>query len=108
MHKCRVGAVIVSGGRVVAVGHNELRGFRCPTKKRWENSLHAEQKAILRLLTKGRLHHLVGATIYVSRIKADGTYGMAKPCSYCYQLIQAVGIKEIVYTTEMGTNSLKL
>ena len=103
IHRARMGAVITKGRRILSVGHNEMRGYRkCPSKRRWVNSLHAEQAAILKLLNKGKIYELSGATIHVTRIKRDGNVGMARPCETCEELIRAVGIKRVIYTNDLG------
>lgn len=103
--RARIGAVVSKGGRVLSVGCNEIRGYKTRTKKKWFDSVHAEQKAILELLMKGRQHDLVRATIFVSRITRDGELALAKPCPICQELIKAVGIKRVYYTTTSGTES---
>jgi deoxycytidylate deaminase len=102
----RVGAVITKSGGIISTGFSKTnRGSRIITSefKCWESSLHAEADAILKILKTDKIDKLVGATIYVSRLKADGKCGLAKPCKYCNQLIQSVGIKKVVYTTNDGT-----
>lgn len=103
-HRTRVGAVITKGGRIFSTGFNELRYYRkLPTKKPWDNSLHAEGKAVMRLLRTGRQTDLINASIYISRVKKDGTPGLAKPCKFCEELIRAVGIRKVFYTTDEGS-----
>ncbi len=93
----RLGAVIVKGNRVLSTGHNrigycELNDFKC--------SKHAEMDAILKLLRKTKgLSSLSGSTIYDSRINHKGETLLAKPCKKCFALIQSVGIKRVIYTT---------
>lgn len=105
--RAKMGAVITKGNRILATGHNSVRFYRNPRglkiNRVWENSLHAEQAAILKLLNSRRQHELVGATIFVSRIRGNGEPGLAKPCEVCQGLITAVGIKKVVYTTDIGT-----
>jgi tRNA(Arg) A34 adenosine deaminase TadA len=40
------------------------------------------------------------ATLYISRLKLDGTTAMARPCSWCMQFIQSNSIYRVVYTTD--------
>ena len=91
----RVGAVIVRKGTVVGRGFNQLR-HTSKAKTEWPNSLHSEVAAILdtsrRLLSK--------STIYIYRVKKDGTQGLAKPCDYCMSLIKFCSLKTIVYSTD--------
>lgn len=107
--RARVGAVIANKHKILSSGCNELRGFNIhSSKKKWENSLHAEQAAILKLLKQNKQRELVGSVIYVSRIKKDGSMGLAKPCSFCDALIRAVGIKKVVYSTETSVETYKV
>ena len=104
--RARMGAVIANKGRILSSGINEIRCYKlCPTPRKWKNSRHAEQSAILDLLKKGRGHELVGSTLFVSRVSKTGKPMLAKPCSFCQDLILAVGIKRVTYTTENGTSS---
>ena len=65
--------------------------------------------AILKLLRKGDgLSSLSGATIHVSRVNLNGNPALAKPCNKCLDLIKSVGIKKIIFTTDSGTEEIKL
>lgn len=95
--RARVGAVITKGGRVLASACNKLRYSR-RNDRPWP-SMHAEESAILKVLRHpAGLRKLQGATLYVSRVKKDGTCGLAKPCKDCQDLIDSVGIKKVIYT----------
>ena len=91
----KVGAIIVRKGTVVGRGFNQLRHTN-KVKTEFPNSLHAEVAAILS--TSRRL--LAKSTIYVYRVKKDGTQGLAKPCDYCAALIKFCSLKTIVYSTD--------
>jgi tRNA(Arg) A34 adenosine deaminase TadA len=41
-----------------------------------------------------------GSTLYIARLKLDGTIAMARPCSWCMQHIQKNDIYRVVYTTD--------
>lgn len=96
--KHRLGAVIVKGNRILAVGHNQLR----PSSITKTETLHAEAAAILKLLKDNRLHDLAGADLYVTRFTRSGRIGMAMPCPSCQELIRSVGISTVYYTTDTG------
>lgn len=99
-HRHRLGAVVVRGHRILATGSNSIRY----SKEIKEGTLHAEEAAILKLLKSRRQHLLSGADIYVSRVRPNGTVGLARPCDRCMDLIQSVGISRVFYTTnEQGT-----
>lgn len=95
--RARIGAVIVKGGRVLSTGFNQIRYTRL-NQREWP-SLHAEEDAILKVLKQPNgLERLAGGTIFVSRILKNGSTACAKPCKKCQKLIDAVGIKKVVYT----------
>ncbi len=95
--RARMGAVITKGGRVIACSTNKTRYSRNAASD--FATTHAEEGAILQVLRKPNgLQLLNGATIYVTRIKKDGTCGLAKPCPNCQALINSVGIKKVIHT----------
>lgn len=100
----KLGATIVKGHRILATGFNQLRSSSV-TKT---NTLHAEAAAILQLLKERRLEDLSGAELYVTRFTRGGAVGLARPCSQCMALIRSVGIAEVHYTTDVGTESMKV
>lgn len=91
-HRCldnrhRLGAVIVSGGRIISKAHN-LR------------TRHAEHRAVSPVWKS----ELKGATIYVARPLhiQPGAVGMARPCHKCLKLLREVGIVKVVYSNDSG------
>jgi deoxycytidylate deaminase len=101
----RLGAVITKGQRVLSTGYNQLA--YCPLNK-FKVSKHAEMDAILKLMRKPNgLSSLAGSTLYVSRLTKRGT-GLARPCSKCWDLMLAVGISKVIYTTSTGTITEKV
>jgi deoxycytidylate deaminase len=95
----RLGAVIVRGHRVMSTGSNSIRY----SKEIGKSTLHAEEAAIIQMLKSNRQHLLVGSELYVSRVRPNGTVGLAKPCSRCMDLILSVGISRVHYTTNDKT-----
>ena len=99
-----MGAVVVKGNRVLSTGSNRVgRGCALIKEKRWDNTLHAEAHAILKLLKKKRLHDLAGADLYVTRVNRVGHSMLSAPCPFCLNLAMSVGISKIYYTTNEGT-----
>lgn len=92
----KLGAVIVKHGRILSTGFNEMRW----NKKLRKNNIHAEEAAIVKLLTEKRQHDLVGADIYVTRFTKGGRVGMARPCWNCARLIATCGLRRVYYTTD--------
>lgn len=99
-----IGAVVFKGKRIYGSGHNGIRSSSISMKhKKWEESLHAEQAALLNL----DWNKLKGFSILVYRIGKNGELGMAKPCEMCQKLIKHVGIKNVYYTTREGEIKLE-
>lgn len=102
----KLGAVITKGGRILATGHNHKGYSKYVKHSATSNSIHAEEAAIAVLLRENRLHDLAGATLYVSRRTPGNRVALALPCSRCFSLIKAVGIKKVCYTTDEGTEEM--
>lgn len=100
--KHRLGAVIVKGGRVLSVGTNAIRYTKYLPNRKYPESVHAEEAAIVRLLQSRRQDDLVGADIYVCRVNRNGQPRLARPCPSCEALIHAVGIRNVYWTTNDG------
>jgi len=92
---CRVpmAAMVVRGGRPIAIGNNK-KGYRgC--------SLHAEVDALRQLRYQKRRGR--GCTVIVARFRADGSYGLAKPCANCIEFMKSEGVSDVAWTTTRGT-----
>jgi len=92
---CRVpmAAMVVRGGRPIAIGNNK-KGYRgC--------SLHAEVDALRQLRYQKRRGR--GCTVIVARFRADGSYGLAKPCANCIEFMKSEGVSDVAWTTARGT-----
>lgn len=92
----KLGAVIVKGSRILAVGYNSLR----PSSLLGTHTLHAEAAAVLKLLKARRLSDLAGAEMYVTRFTRGGAVGIARPCHDCQRLLASVGIRSVHYSTD--------
>lgn len=97
-HKQHIGAIVSKGQRILSTACNAVRYKRGSFTKKWINSLHAEQAAILQIDDK----QLKGASITVVRILKNGTLGNACPCPICRELIISKGLKEVRYSNENG------
>jgi deoxycytidylate deaminase len=96
------GAVVVKSGRVLGTGYNKDRNhprFVSPEHIKTDCSFHAEELAI-----RDAGENLKGAKIYVARVNRHGHDRDSQPCPRCLSLIQSVGIKKIIYTSEKGTH----
>lgn len=109
--KARLGAVLIYKGKVMSVGWNSTktsplqrqlnryRGYDVDASEA-HNTLHAE----VACLTKARDLDIDWgrASIFVYRVKKDGSPGLSYPCKGCMALIKSMGIKNIYFSTENG------
>lgn len=94
-HKFPMAAVLVKGNRILSWGNNRIKTH--PIQKNYDfdcNSLHAEIDALIR----APYGQIKGATIYVCRRQVNGNYGLAKPCSGCYETLKNYEIKKVIYS----------
>jgi len=86
-----LGAVIVSGSKIISVGANKLKTH--PKSTHPYQSLHAEMAAII-----SAHQDLSKCDIYVYRETKQGVQAMAKPCIYCQTMIKEAGIRTVYYS----------
>jgi deoxycytidylate deaminase len=94
-----VGSLVQSlpkGNRVISSAPNKYRNN--PLVDPVNATVHAEIAAIKAAGGKD----LKGLTIYIARVAKNGKTAMARPCSNCMKVIVAEGIREIVYTNDIG------
>lgn len=60
--------------------------------------LHAEIATLAKALKRISLGELNNSTLYVARLRADGTWGNAKPCEGCARAIDAFGLRKVIHT----------
>ena len=88
-------------GRVLSIGKNSYtkthtlmytlaRQVHESTEKVY---LHAEVNAILKCRELHNAHKIL-----ITRIKKDGSYGLAKPCKICERAIKLAGIEIVEHT----------
>lgn len=97
------GSVVAKGRKVLGTAPNKFRNH--PLVDEQNVSDHAEH-AVLRELLKVRAD-LRGCTIYIARINKAGVTTMSRPCEDCMVLIIQAGIKEFVYTNDVGGYSIE-
>lgn len=93
------GAVVVRGGSVLGTGYNKDRNHPMivsPEHIKTDCSTHAEEVAI----RDAGEDNVRGAVIYVARVNREGKDRDSKPCSRCSALIERVGIKRVVFTSQ--------
>ena len=96
------GAVVVKGGRVLGTGYNRNRNHPrivSPEHIKTDCSFHAEEIAI-----REAGENLKGAIIYVARVNKQGKDRDSMPCPRCLSLIEEVGIKRVVHTSQREHN----
>jgi tRNA(Arg) A34 adenosine deaminase TadA len=102
-YRWKHGAVVAKGNKVLGFAPNKFRN--APLVDEHNVSEHAE-RATLRELLKCR-DDLRGCTIYIARIAKAGNTTISRPCTDCMAAIISAGIKEVVYTNEMGSYSVE-
>lgn len=114
----RIGAVLVYGNKIIAVGYNNSKTnpmqkhYNLYRKfKRYESSNNGSVHAEGLILIKTRFLDLDWnrTTLYLYRERKDGSIGLAKPCPGCQIALSERGIENIYYTDdsqEKGWNKL--
>ena len=90
----RLGAVGIRNDGALVSSTNGPSPFPCP-------EVHAEARLCNKLTP--------GSTVWVARIRHDGTLGMARPCHTCQKRLRSSGVRRVVYTisdTEHGVLDL--
>ena len=105
--KFRLGAALVSRNAVIRVGFNQM-GKTHPLMNKylaqhgdppdWSPGLHAEVHACLGINPT----LLVGAALYVARVRKDGKIALAKPCGICARFLVGVGIGTVCWSNPWG------
>jgi deoxycytidylate deaminase len=101
--KFRVGAVLTKGNSIMGLGCNDMskshplmteysRGTRKPLIR-----VHAELAAC-----RGWKPDEVDKrfSLYIFRVRKDGTQGLAKPCDTCFRIIQEAGVHRIYFSLD--------
>lgn len=91
-------AAAVHGGRIVAVSVNALRNS--PMQVSWESCSRHAEAALARA-------DIAGATVYVARIRRDGSTGIARPCRRCMDVLTRAGARQVVWTAENGSAGME-
>lgn len=110
--KTKLGCVLIYHGNVLTVGWNtkdkehplqkELNAYRdynYGSGKRTD-SIHAEMMAMIK--ARNLDVNFAKVSLFVVRVKKDGSFGMARPCAACEAMIRRLGIVNVYYTTDSG------
>jgi deoxycytidylate deaminase len=110
--KFRVGAVLIKGNSIMGMGCNDMTkshplmteyssGTRKPLIK-----VHAELAACRGWTPKEVDNRF---SLYIFRVRKDGSQGLAKPCDTCFRIIQEAGVSRIYFSMDdEGYGDLKL
>ena len=97
----RVGAFLLYKNKLVSKGFNSYKTH----PKQWEYRgdrdaacLHAEVDCIIRAINKGYGDRLNKCSLFVVRVKKDGSLGLAKPCKGCTKIINDYQIKQVIWS----------
>lgn len=93
----KVGAVAVSGGRVIGVACNKGRNHPSVLEDediKSQASICAERRLLALLGDRAK-----GAIIYVARAKKNGNFGLSEPCDRCKEALSHANIKKVVYSS---------
>lgn len=97
----KMGAVLFKGPRILSSGHNEIRGNGKihPKYKYFDNTIHAEQAAILSLKDWSKAKN---ADILIIRINKSGKFSLAYPCPMCQSFLKFLGINKVYFSDRNG------
>jgi deoxycytidylate deaminase len=93
----KVGAVAVSGGRVIGTACNKSRNHPTVLEDKDIKSqagICAERRLLGIIGEKAK-----GVTIYVARARKDGSFGLSEPCDRCKKALNSANIKKVVYSS---------
>lgn len=79
----RLGAVGLRNDGTTVASANGPSPYPCP-------EVHAEARLANKLTP--------GSTVWVARIRHDGSLGMAKPCPTCERRLRNSGVRKVIYT----------
>lgn len=106
-YRFHIGCVIAQNRKLIASGYNTLTKTH-PLQHHYASLvgkpdaiyLHAEMAAIVEARAKGI--DLTGSSVYVFRRGLAGDVRIARPCRICLRALTDAGVKEIIYTTDVG------
>jgi tRNA(Arg) A34 adenosine deaminase TadA len=91
-NRFRMACIAVRSGSVLGTDINVTKTH--PTTPPNRFSTHAEIGAMKQCT------NTAGITLYIARLKVDGSTAIARPCSWCMQQIQNNEVYRVVYTTD--------
>lgn len=91
-NRFKMACIAVRGGSVLGTDINVTK--KHPTTPPNRFSTHAEIGAMRGCSDPS------GTTLYIARLKLDGSTAIARPCAWCIQQIQNNDVYRVVYTTD--------
>ena len=96
-HRFRLGAVVYKRLKVMGFGYNDhIRTH--PMSPHPFKTKHAEFSALLNAVGRYGANCTSNSSVYVYRMRADGSSGLAEPCKFCYKMLKLAGINEIFWS----------
>lgn len=95
---------ILTGKKPISIATNDphkshpLIGKHNPNKR-----VHAE----IRCLRNAPTEKIRDSTMYIFRF-SNGTFKLAKPCLICMSYIQEMGVKKVIYSTDIGIETMRV
>ena len=102
---CKIAAAISYKNRTVSYGTSSYK--TSPFQKKYASTehrifLHAEIATIKSALRSLDLNELKKSTLFICRVKANGDWGVSKPCEGCQRAIAEFEIANVYYTVDNG------
>ena len=94
----KVGAILFKGKNIYAARHNELKTHPKLSKFSEFPFLHAESNCVI----SHGISHSHGLDLICTRVLADGSLTMSKPCPVCETFLDHAGIRKVFYTNWEG------
>jgi deoxycytidylate deaminase len=93
----RMGASLYAGSRLLSLGANRWCTHPASDNKYFNRSFHAENVALVR-----RKHYdiISRLTMYIGRMREDGTIGCSRPCNNCLELMRLAGVRRVWFYDE--------
>lgn len=87
-------AACVKGGNILSIGVNK----NTMPGRAWEDNVPCSEHAEIAALRQ--IRDFKGVTLYVIRVRSDGSSGFSHPCEACSEYISQLGVKKVIYSTE--------
>jgi len=104
--KQRLEARVYYKNRLICTGYNSYtkssRLQRLYGARHYKPYVHAELDAIREACYHIGIERLSRCTLMIERIRPDGSFGMARPCSSCADALRAFVFKEVWFTNAAG------